>query len=69
MSDTTAYTFVPIPARPAPVRTGGLTGWMRANLFADWKTSAATAVIGGLLLWYLPQAPVPAGAWWPRSTA
>jgi general L-amino acid transport system permease protein len=55
MSDTTAYTFVPIAARPAPVRSDGLTGWMRANLFADWKTSAATAVIGGLLLWYLPQ--------------
>ena len=47
--------FEPIPARPAPVQTGGVLGWLRANLFADWRTSLSTVVIGGLLLWWLPQ--------------
>ncbi len=47
--------FTPIPARPAPVRTGGLVGWVRANLFGDARTTLATVLIGGLLLWYIPQ--------------
>jgi len=50
-----AQRFEPIPPRPAPVRASGPMGWVRANLFADWKTSLATALLGGLLLWYLPQ--------------
>jgi hypothetical protein len=29
--------------------------WVKANLFGDWKTTLATIVIGGLLLWYVPQ--------------
>ncbi|MDP1693573.1 MAG: amino acid ABC transporter permease [Burkholderiaceae bacterium] len=55
MSGALSPTFEPIAARPAPVRTDGLAAWVRGNLFNDWKTSAATLVIGGLLLWYLPQ--------------
>ncbi len=44
-----------IPAREAPVKSRGLVGWVRTNLFCDWKTSLATILIGGALLWYLPQ--------------
>ncbi len=55
MSGALSPTFEPIAARPAPVRTDGLAAWVRGNLFNDWKTSAATLLIGGLLLWYLPQ--------------
>lgn len=51
----TAQTFQPIPARPAPVATEGALAWIRANLFGDRKTSLATVLVGGLLLWYLPQ--------------
>ncbi|GAB4090553.1 amino acid ABC transporter permease [Hydrogenophaga soli] len=51
----TAKTFEPIAPRPAPVRTDGPVAWVQRNLFADWKTSLGTVVIGGLLLWYLPQ--------------
>jgi general L-amino acid transport system permease protein len=51
----TAQTFQVIPARPAPVRTGGLTAWLRSNLFADARTSLATVLMGALLLWFLPQ--------------
>lgn len=50
-----AKTFQPIAARPAPIRTDGLVPWMRANLFGDWKTSAGTLLLGGLLLWIVPQ--------------
>ena len=50
-----AKTFEPIAPRAAPVQSRGLVGWLRANLFADWKTSVSTAIIGGLLLWYVPQ--------------
>lgn len=44
-----------IPARPAPARIGGPAAWARTNLFGDWQTSIATILIGGLLLWYIPQ--------------
>ena len=37
------------------MRTHGPAAWIRANLFADWKTSLGTALIGGWLLWTLPQ--------------
>ena len=50
-----ARVFQSIAARPAPVRTGGLMGWLRGNLFADVRTTVSTLIIGGLLLWYLPQ--------------
>jgi general L-amino acid transport system permease protein len=51
----TAHTFEPIAARPAPVNTTGLVAWAKANLFNDWKTSLSTLIVGGLLLWYIPQ--------------
>jgi general L-amino acid transport system permease protein len=51
---TPAQTFVPIAPRPAPNRTDGPVAWVRNNLFSDAKTSLATVIIGGLLLWYLP---------------
>jgi general L-amino acid transport system permease protein len=47
--------FQPIAPRPAPVNTEGPIAWVKANLLADWKTSLATLVIGGVLLWLLPQ--------------
>jgi general L-amino acid transport system permease protein len=55
MTASTALTFQPIAARPAPGATGGLVGWVRANLLGDWKTTVATLLIGGLLVWYVPQ--------------
>jgi general L-amino acid transport system permease protein len=51
----TAKIFQSLPARPAPTRQDGLLGWLRANLFGDLRTSLATVLIGGLLLWLLPQ--------------
>jgi general L-amino acid transport system permease protein len=51
----TAHTFQPIAARPAPVNTTGPLAWIKANLFNDWKTSLSTVIVGGLLLWYVPQ--------------
>jgi general L-amino acid transport system permease protein len=50
-----AKTFVPIEARPAPVNSEGLVPWVRRNLFGDLRTTLATLLIGGLLLWYIPQ--------------
>lgn len=51
----TVQTFQPIEPRPAPIKTEGPVAWARANLFADWKTTLSTVLIGGVLLWYLPQ--------------
>ena len=51
----TAKIFQSLPSRPAPTRQDGLLGWLRANLFGDLRTSLATLLIGGLLLWLLPQ--------------
>lgn len=50
-----ASTFQPIAARPAPINSEGPVAWVKANLLADWKTSLATLVIGGMMLWLLPQ--------------
>lgn len=50
-----ATTFKPIAARPAPVNTEGPVAWVKANLLAGWKTTLATFIIGGLLLWLVPQ--------------
>jgi len=47
--------FKPIAPRPAPVNTEGPVAWVRANLLADWKTTLATLLIGGVLLWLVPQ--------------
>ncbi len=51
----TSQTFQPIAARPAPVQTEGLVAWIRFNLFADWVTTLMTVVIGGALLYLIPQ--------------
>ena len=51
----TAQTFQPIAPRPAPLQTKGLVGWARANLFSDWKTALLTILIGGALLYLVPQ--------------
>jgi general L-amino acid transport system permease protein len=51
----TATTFQAIAARPAPVNTEGPVAWVKANLLADWKTTLSTLIVGGFLLWYVPQ--------------
>ncbi len=51
----TAQTFQPIAPRPAPHRTEGIIAWIRGNLFSDWLTTLMTVVIGGVLLYLLPQ--------------
>ena len=50
-----AKIFNSIPPRPAPVRDGALLGWLKANLFGDFRTTLGTVLLGGLLLWTLPQ--------------
>ncbi len=50
-----ASTFQAIAPRPAPIDTEGPVAWVKANLLADWKTALSTVIIGGLLLWYVPQ--------------
>jgi general L-amino acid transport system permease protein len=50
-----AAIFQPIAARPAPVRTRGAIAWLRANLFADWKSTLATVVIAALAIYVLPR--------------
>lgn len=47
--------FKPIAARAAPNRSQGLWPWVRANLLATPLTAAATLLLGGVLLWVLPQ--------------
>lgn len=51
----TAQTFQPIAARPAPVQSEGFVAWIRINLFGDWVTSVLTLLIGGALLYLIPQ--------------
>lgn len=51
----TAQTFRSIAPRPAPVQSEGIIAWLRINLFGDWITTLMTLVIGGALLYLLPQ--------------
>jgi general L-amino acid transport system permease protein len=51
----TAQTFQPIAPRPAPAQNSGPLAWIRANLFSDWSTALMTLVIGGALLYFIPQ--------------
>ncbi|MDR7153105.1 general L-amino acid transport system permease protein [Hydrogenophaga palleronii] len=47
-------TFVPIPARPSPVRTSGLVPWIRTNMFADWRSSTTSLILIALVLYIVP---------------
>ncbi len=49
-----AATFQPIAPRPAPVRTGGLLAWLRANLFGGWKSTLTTLLLALAALAWLP---------------
>ena len=51
----TAQTFQPIDARPAPVQTEGLVAWVRFNLFSSWGTGLMTILVGGVMLYAIPQ--------------
>jgi general L-amino acid transport system permease protein len=51
----TGKTFAPIAARAAPVKTEGLLAWVRINLFSDVWTGLMTLVVGGALLYVIPQ--------------
>ncbi len=51
----TAQSFQPIAARPAPNPTEGPIAWIRINLFGDWITGLMTLLVGGVLLWIVPQ--------------
>jgi general L-amino acid transport system permease protein len=51
----TAQTFKPIAPRPAPNQSAGLVAWARINLFRDWGTTLLTLLIGGALLYLVPQ--------------
>ncbi len=53
-SASSADTFVPIAARPAPVAIGGAVGWVRRNLFADAGSALATLTVLAALLYYVP---------------
>jgi len=50
-----ALIYQPIAPRPAPGNSGGPLVWLRSNLFGDVKTSLSTLILGGLLLWFVPQ--------------
>ncbi|MEO5677976.1 MAG: amino acid ABC transporter permease [Usitatibacter sp.] len=49
-----AAVFTPIAPRPAPVRTTGAAAWVRANLFGNWMSTAATVVMVLLAFWLVP---------------
>lgn len=51
-----AAQFQPIAPRPAPRSHAGTIHWLRRQLFGDWRTALATVLLGGLLLWVVPQA-------------
>jgi general L-amino acid transport system permease protein len=44
-----------IDPRPAPRARAGVVGWLRRELFSDWRTGIATVLLGALLLWVVPQ--------------
>ena len=50
-----AVRFQPIAARPAPRSHAGPIHWLRRQLFGDWRTALATVLLGGMLLWIVPQ--------------
>jgi len=46
--------FQPVEQRPPPVKISGPVAWLRANLFADWKSTLTTVVLIALAVAYLP---------------
>ena len=50
-----ADAFVPIAARPSPVRTSGLLPWIRTNLFGDVRSSITSLFLLVLAAWLLPK--------------
>lgn len=50
----TTQLFLPIPARPAPLRRAGALAWLRANLFGNRSSAFTTLILGALLLYVLP---------------
>ncbi len=51
----TAQTFQPIAARAAPNQTSGPLAWIKSNLFSSWVTGLMTVLLGGALLYLIPQ--------------
>ena len=51
----TALIYQPIEARPAPNKTEGLLAWVKINLFGGPITGLLTVLIGGALLYLIPQ--------------
>ena len=49
-----ADSFVPIAARPAPIKTEGLVPWVKRNLFGGWRNASTTIFLIGLALYILP---------------
>ena len=54
MSNAVAQVFELIPTRPPPVATRGILGWLKRNLFSDWKNSLGTLIVLALLVKYVP---------------
>ncbi|MFN3495173.1 MAG: amino acid ABC transporter permease, partial [Hydrogenophaga sp.] len=48
-------TFVPIPARPSPVRTSGIVPWIKTNMFGDLRSSITSVFLLALTAWLLPK--------------
>ncbi|MDQ3060902.1 MAG: amino acid ABC transporter permease [Pseudomonadota bacterium] len=46
--------FEPIPARPAPPRSGGALAWARRELFGGWVSTLTTLAVLAWALWALP---------------
>ena len=49
-----AAVFLPIQPRPAPTHVTGTVAWLRANLFGNWMSTAATVAMVAIALWVLP---------------
>ncbi|WP_300655289.1 amino acid ABC transporter permease [Hydrogenophaga sp.] len=47
--------FVPIAARPSPVRTRGAVPWVRTHLFGDLRSSITSVFLLGLAIYLLPR--------------
>lgn len=50
----TTQLFLPIPARPAPLRRAGALAWLRAKLFGNRSSTLTTLILAALLLYALP---------------